>query len=102
MNKPFNGLTDAQAERLAMLAEECGEVVQVVGKTLRHGYDSHCPGDPAKVTNRQLLTKEIGDVRHVVRMLCDAMDVAFMGVEQAEQGKAMRVGKYLHHQADPS
>jgi hypothetical protein len=26
--EPFNGLTPAQAKRLALLAEECGEVVQ--------------------------------------------------------------------------
>jgi hypothetical protein len=28
----FNGLTPAQAERLAMLAEEAAEVIQVIGK----------------------------------------------------------------------
>jgi hypothetical protein len=37
----FNQLTDAEAERLALLAEECGEVVQVIGKILRHGYESY-------------------------------------------------------------
>ena len=34
---PFNGLTPAEAERLALLMEECGEVVQIIGKVLRHG-----------------------------------------------------------------
>lgn len=33
----FNNLTPGEAERLAMLAEECGEVIQAVGKILRHG-----------------------------------------------------------------
>ncbi len=35
-----NGLTDAQEERLEMLAEEAGEVVQCCMKILRHGYNS--------------------------------------------------------------
>lgn len=34
----FNGLSPAEVERLALLAEECGEVIQTVGKILRHGY----------------------------------------------------------------
>ena len=33
MQDHFNGLTHAEAERLAMLAEEAAEVIQVVGKT---------------------------------------------------------------------
>jgi hypothetical protein len=46
-------LNPAQAERLAILAEECGEIVQVIGKILRHGFEStHPEGGP---TNRQLL-----------------------------------------------
>lgn len=35
-----NGLTDAQEERLKMLAEEAGEIVQCCMKILRHGYNS--------------------------------------------------------------
>ncbi|MGR3524882.1 MAG: hypothetical protein ACU0CT_02645 [Paracoccaceae bacterium] len=57
----FNNLTPAEAERLAMLAEECAEVIQVVGKILRHGYDSYHPANPA-VSNRDLLAKEATEV----------------------------------------
>lgn len=66
-DKHFNNLTPAQAERLAMLAEECGEVIQIVGKILRHGYDSEHP-----ITgkgNRQLLQKELCDVFAVAAQL---------------------------------
>lgn len=45
MPEHFNGLTPAEAERLAMLSEECGEVIQIIGKILRHGYDSYHPDD---------------------------------------------------------
>ncbi len=48
----FNGLTDAQAERLALLLEELGEAQQAIGKILRHGYESMSPFDETKTTNR--------------------------------------------------
>ncbi|OAN76675.1 hypothetical protein A8B82_14850 [Sulfitobacter sp. EhC04] len=66
MTPHFNNLTPAEAERLAMLAEECAEVIQIVGKILRHGYDSHHPDNPA-TDNRDLLAKEITDVAAVTR-----------------------------------
>lgn len=64
----FNKLTPAEAERLAMLAEECGEVIQIVGKILRHGYDSYHPADP-NTTNRDLLAKELRDVNAVLQAM---------------------------------
>jgi hypothetical protein len=66
MNKHFNNLTPAEAERLAMLAEECAEVIQIVGKILRHGYDSYHPKDPS-MDNRDLLAKELADLDAVNR-----------------------------------
>lgn len=65
MSDHFNKLTPAQAERLAMLAEECGEVIQIIGKILRHGYDSYHPVNP-RVSNRDLLAKELRDVNAVL------------------------------------
>lgn len=96
--RPFNGLSPAEVERLALLAEEMGEAVQVVGKVLRHGYESHNPNDPARTTNRQLLMHELGDVRHSVERMCDADDVSkqIIGVRAHMKGK--RVRQYLHHQ----
>ena len=68
MTTTHNALTPGEVERLAMLAEECGEVIQMVGKMLRHGYDSHHPSDPA-VSNRLLLTRELVDLESVVRAM---------------------------------
>lgn len=47
---------------LAVLGEECGEVIQIVGKTLRFGYASHSPDDPQRESNLDLLHKELGDI----------------------------------------
>ena len=40
MSDHFNGLTPVQAELLALLSDECGELVQIIGKIMRHGLDS--------------------------------------------------------------
>lgn len=69
-----NGLSPAQTERLAILAEECGEVIQLVGKILRFGLDSHHPADP-ETKNRDLLVSELTDVEAAIQLLTDARDV---------------------------
>lgn len=45
---------------LAQLAEECGEVVQAVGKALRFGLNDRHPKE--KITNVQLIYKEVHDI----------------------------------------
>ena len=63
-DKHFNKLTPGQDERLAMLAEEAGEIVQMVGKILRHGYDSYHP--TTKEFNQQRLKDELIDLKAVL------------------------------------
>ena len=69
-----NDLTQAEAERLAMLAEECSEVIQAVCKILRHGYNNYHPDRPDK-TNRQELEKELQDVAAVIFGMCGNGDI---------------------------
>ena len=38
MTAPY--LSAAEVERLAKLTEECGEISQMVGKTLVHGFEN--------------------------------------------------------------
>jgi hypothetical protein len=45
----------------ALIAEECGEVTQIVGKALRYGWDSYDPANPT-VSNLDLFHYEVGDV----------------------------------------
>jgi NTP pyrophosphatase (non-canonical NTP hydrolase) len=92
----FNRLTPAEAERLALLAEECAEVIQMVGKILRHGFEStHPAGGP---TNRQSLEKELGDVQAAVDLMVIADDVSSHTIEQHCLDKHRAVQQYLHHQ----
>jgi NTP pyrophosphatase (non-canonical NTP hydrolase) len=95
VSQHFNGLTPAEAERLALLAEECGEVIQAIGKVLRHGYESRHPnGGP---TNREALEKEIGDVHHATIRMGNAGDISGNAVLRHADDKEKNVAKYLHH-----
>ena len=97
--RDFNGLTEEQAELLAVLAEECGEVVQMVGKILRHGLASVRPGQSG--TNRERLEEELGDLNCVTAMLAFAGLVDVGAVHTYASDKAGRIGQYLHHAKAP-
>ena len=95
----FNQLTPAEAERLALLSEECGEVIQAIGKILRHGFESaHPDGGP---TNRASLERECGDVYLSIRMLINAGDMDGDSISRRAEDKAESVNRYLHHQHTP-
>lgn len=97
MSKFSNNLSDAQMERLALLAEECAEVVQAVAKVQRHGYESVNPLEPGD-TNRKMLEIEIGHVQHAVARLVGASDLNAFSVEMAQRIKADKITRWLHHQ----
>jgi hypothetical protein len=98
----FNQLTDAQDERLSVLAEECAEVIQVIQKIQRHGYESYHPDCDvsAVITNRTLLETELGHVQAAMDMMRWSDDIQMNRVYQAMHEKLVRVQKYLHHQPD--
>lgn len=94
----FNGLTPAEAERLAYLAEKCAEVIGIICKIQRHGFDSFHPDRPPPEgeTNREMLEREIGDVLIGIGMLSDSGDVAMDAIERhSDKGPPL---KWLHHQ----
>jgi NTP pyrophosphatase (non-canonical NTP hydrolase) len=95
----FHGLTPAEAERLYFVAEECGEVVHVIMKVLRHGYEDGPPG--GSETNREALAREAGDLRCVLNLLMRHDDIDGESVSQAETEKLQRLHKWSHHQAAP-
>lgn len=95
----FNQLSDAETERLALLAEECAEVVQAVAKVLRHGYESHNPTSAAvSPSNREALAEEVGHVRHAIDRMMLAGDLSVLEIEGAKKTKADRIWRWLHHQ----
>lgn len=100
MTEHFNKLTPAEDERLAMLAEECAGVIQIVSKIQRHGYDSWHPADPLKTTNRAMLRKEVTDIAAVTAAMLTRDDFGMFteaNVKAAWRKKLL----YAHHQEDP-
>ena len=93
-----NGLSKAEAERLYLLVEECGEIQQLVGKILRHGYDSRWPRDGK--TNRDRLNDEIGDFYVVYKMMCDNNDINVTKIWNRRQEKIQSIKQWLHFQED--
>jgi NTP pyrophosphatase (non-canonical NTP hydrolase) len=103
MTNHFNRLSEAEAERIALLMEECGEVIQACGKILRHGYEScnptiDVPEDEYPETNRLMLQKELGDVLHAISRMEDAADIYATVLAERSKAKREKVRKYLHHQ----
>lgn len=96
MSEPFNKLTPAEVERLALLAEECAEVVQVIGKILRHGYNSCHPR--SSTTNREMLMSELGDVRAAEEIMVEAQDINNPTIVNEKHRKYERVLSFLHEQ----
>lgn len=94
---PFNRLSPAEVERLAIMAEESSEVIQVVCKILRHGYASTHPASPDGPCNREMLTRELGDVRAAMRLMTEDGDIVPCEVRQAANEKMERITPYLHH-----
>jgi len=103
-NASFNDLTSAEIERLALLAEECGECVQAITKILRHGYRSSNPTLPPalRVNNRTSLIRECGDVLAAIELMAKARDFHFHEVIDARDDKLRRVSKFLHEQDPPA
>lgn len=95
MKQQFNGLTPAEHERLSLLFEECGEVIQIVGKIMRHGFNSCHP--EGVTTNRELLEKELGHVAFAASFMCQHGDIEEMEVTRHTKAKEKNVNPYLHH-----
>lgn len=96
----FNKLTPAETERLACLAEECGEVIQAVGKILRHGYADYSPYNPTHTDNRKMLEKELGDLSYWMTEMCNRGDVSKESIHHNADLKSQKVKQWLHHQKE--
>lgn len=90
------GLSSGEIERLAMLAEKCGEVVQAVGKVMRHGWDSSSPFGGRH--NRSALEREIGNVLAVAAMMQDEGDLRRGDIGSWQRTKRAGMAAWTHHQ----
>ncbi len=96
----FNRLSAAEDERLAILSEECAEVIHAIAKIQRHGYESTNPDELRGPTNRQMLENELGDLTAAIRRVMSADDVSEARVQMRCGMKGRSIKTYLHHQPE--
>jgi hypothetical protein len=100
MTKHFNKLTPAEAERLALLVEEAGDVIHLTGAILRRGYESEYH-DP-DLTLRELLEKKLGNLQHAIDRLCESKDVDPAEVKKCRDMRHKLMDLDLRHQGGAS
>jgi hypothetical protein len=94
----FHDLSPAELERLALLMEECAESIHVIGKIIRHGYDSMHPRDPDGPSNHTLLETELGHIEAAMELMFRERDISLRRVCIHKREKLASVKRYLHHQ----
>lgn len=94
---PHTQPSKAEAERLHMLAEEAGEIVQACMKILRHGYHSFHPGRP-NGTNLGDLEREIGNFQELVEDMVAAGDLMSTGIAMGRDDKRTNKKRYTYCQ----
>lgn len=87
-------MDEAQIEGLAILAEEAGEVVQVIGKILRHGLYSTNPD--TGIQNIEYLEKELADLLLASKLVVK-FDLDPILVEENKKNKLQKLKRYVHH-----
>ena len=92
----FSGLTEAERERLEMLIEEAGEVIQAATKVLRFGYNNYHPDRPS-VTNKQELASEIKDFEAVAFYMYKTDDIAISAGETLDSRMEKKL-RFTRHQ----
>ena len=96
MTRTVPELSKSETERLTILAEECAEVIHIVCKILRHGYEeTHPNGGPV---NREILQQEMGDLQAIKNLMCESNDIDAKVIYNYCDKKRERLGRYTYHQ----
>ena len=64
-------MTTEELELLGLIQEECAEIIQIISKVRRFGFDSYNPYDSSGKSNHTLTTDEIGDFEALMTLLYD-------------------------------
>lgn len=94
----FPGLSPAEIERLVILAQQCGEVVQACATIMRHGYESCSPLDERCKPNRIMLERKVGGLRGVVDLMTQRGDMKPQELAAWRARKRSVLAKGTHHQ----
>lgn len=87
---------DQELEALHILQEEAAEVIQIVSKIFRFGYNSYHPNDPDKISNIDNLEQEIADFIVLVDVLNSYGIVSWERISEKKMNKLSQLAKYSH------
>lgn len=87
----------ATKELLICVAEEAGEITQMVGKILRFGFDSYHPNDPDKVDSRTRLNQELSDMLVLIDLLVYENIIDAGDITKLKEAKRAKLAKFLQH-----
>lgn len=96
MDKPFNGLSNAEAEALALLIEEAAEVIHCATKILRHGKESTNPRIDNGPTNIEHLNIKLGDMEASINICHSEGFIDPCAIRIHCNRKLERIQQYLH------
>lgn len=87
-------LTELDKDLMGLLQEECAEVIQVVSKINRFGLYGFIPTDDLKLSNREHLKDEIGDVLAIAEVL---REQGLFSKEELNERVALKVDRLKIH-----
>lgn len=82
-----NNLTEHERELFYITQEECGEVIQIISKILRFGFND-------EFKNEERLTQEIGDLVACITLLYASGIVDKTEVELAVENKLLKLKRW--------
>jgi NTP pyrophosphatase (non-canonical NTP hydrolase) len=93
-----------QVERLAILSEECGEVVQAIGKILRWGWVAENKLTGKRYDNRAKLEEELGHILAGINLMtCDAnSDLDVEKLNESSRAKCREYPEQTLYQENPN
>ncbi len=91
----INRIDEAEQERIGLAAEEMGEALQIIGKILRHGLDSHHPDMPL-LSNAHLLELELSHVLAASELLIAAGTLDSRSIFKCKVEKLKKLRGWLH------
>ena len=90
-------VNESYEERLNLLQEEGGEIVQAASKILRFGPNSYHPRNPGP-SNREHLEEEIGGFCAILTLLAKAGEISEEECAKHELAKLRSIEKYTKYQ----
>lgn len=94
----FNKLSEAELERLVLLAEEAGSVVKAVTNIIRYGYDWSDPSI-AGTNNKHVLEMSIGHLWIALEFLTAMGEIDQESIHRFMYQKSIRIDTQLSHQS---